>query len=100
MATIPSSRFTHSTQKQTSTCPVPQLSQKEVERICKAFIKEQGVQDDASRSKKKMRHSPPQIDLFLQLKWGLTLLGEEKAKQYLEWLHAKLTQGEEQDSGV
>ena len=82
------------------------LSPQEVEHISKAFTKhaplrkEQGVQDNTPRSEKKTRHFPPQIDFPLQLKWGLALLGEEKAIQYLEWLYAKLTRGEKQDSGV
>lgn len=33
---------------------------------------------------------PPAIDLVLQLKWGLTLLGEEKAQEYLRWLQSRL----------
>ncbi len=33
---------------------------------------------------------PPEIPLQLQLKWGLALLGEEKAKEYLAWLQARL----------
>ena len=33
---------------------------------------------------------PPAIDPELQLKWGLALLGEEKAKQYLDWLRTRL----------
>ena len=106
MATDPSSTFAHShaVQKPNSTslsiCPVQQsLTPKEVEHICKAFIKllhaplikEQGVQDNARRSKKKMRFSPPQIDLLLQMKWGLSLLGEEKSREYLVWLKEKLS---------
>lgn len=33
---------------------------------------------------------PPKIPLQLQLKWGLALLGEEKAKEYLAWLHTRI----------
>jgi hypothetical protein len=33
---------------------------------------------------------PPAIDPILQLKWGLALLGEEKAKEYLRWLQSRL----------
>jgi hypothetical protein len=33
---------------------------------------------------------PPEIDPALRLKWGLALLGEEKAKEYLAWLLARL----------
>ncbi|HEU5378041.1 MAG TPA: hypothetical protein VFV38_21680 [Ktedonobacteraceae bacterium] len=33
---------------------------------------------------------PPEIPLQLQLKWGLALLGEEKAKEYLAWLQVRL----------
>ena len=32
---------------------------------------------------------PPAIDPLLQLKWGLALLGEEKAEQYLAWLRKR-----------
>lgn len=34
----------------------------------------------------------PAIDPELQLKWGLALLGEEKARQYLTWLSLRLEQ--------
>jgi hypothetical protein len=34
--------------------------------------------------------SPPAIDPGLQLKWGLHLLGEDKAKEYLAWVAARL----------
>jgi len=40
--------------------------------------------------KKKGIFQPPEIDPILQLKWGLALLGEEKAKEYLAWLRARL----------
>lgn len=33
---------------------------------------------------------PPEIPLQLQLKWGLALLGTEKAKEYMVWLQARL----------
>lgn len=33
---------------------------------------------------------PPEIDPALRLKWGLALLGEEKAKEYLAWLLARI----------
>ncbi len=33
---------------------------------------------------------PPAIDPALQLKWGLMLLGEEKATEYLHWLRSRL----------
>lgn len=33
---------------------------------------------------------PPPIDPALRLKWGLALLGEEKAKAYLAWIEARL----------
>jgi len=42
-----------------------------------------------SREKKK-RLSSPEIDKYVQMKWGLALLGEEKAKQYLAWIQARL----------
>jgi hypothetical protein len=32
----------------------------------------------------------PDIDPVLRLKWGLALLGDEKAKEYLEWLQTRL----------
>lgn len=32
----------------------------------------------------------PAIDPELQLKWGLILLGEEKATEYLRWLRSRL----------
>lgn len=39
--------------------------------------------------KKKSIFQPPPIDPALQMKWGLALLGEEKAKEYLRWLQLK-----------
>jgi len=42
--------------------------------------------------KKKLRFSPPDIDSYLQMKWGLALLGEEKSREYLAWLREKLGQ--------
>lgn len=33
---------------------------------------------------------PPEIAPQLSLKWGLTLLGEERAKQYLHWVRMRL----------
>jgi hypothetical protein len=39
--------------------------------------------------KKKMRLSPPNIDRYLQMKWGLALLGKERSAEYLEWLREK-----------
>lgn len=33
---------------------------------------------------------PPEISFNLRLKWGLALLGEEKAAEYLAWLRARL----------
>ena len=33
---------------------------------------------------------PPAIDPEKQLKWGLALLGEEKATEYLKWLRSRL----------
>lgn len=40
--------------------------------------------------KKKGIFQPPPIDPALRLKWGLALLGEEKAKEYLAWLRVRL----------
>jgi hypothetical protein len=39
---------------------------------------------------RKTIFQPPPIDPLLRLKWGLALLGEEKAKEYLAWLQARL----------
>jgi hypothetical protein len=39
-----------------------------------------------SLGQKKIRYSAPNIDGYLRLKWGLALLGEEQAKEYLAWL--------------
>lgn len=33
---------------------------------------------------------PPEIDRDLRLKWGLALLGKEKATEYLIWLRIRL----------
>src|ERR1700730_13842155 len=33
--------------------------------------------------RKKIRYSVPKIDRRLELKWGLALLGEERAKEYI-----------------
>ncbi len=41
-------------------------------------------------AQKKRMLPPPPIDPHLQLKWGLVLLGEQRAKEYLAWLHRKL----------
>ncbi|GAC1625175.1 MAG: hypothetical protein NVS4B7_15680 [Ktedonobacteraceae bacterium] len=35
---------------------------------------------------------PPPIDPQLQLKWGLALLGKEKAAQYLIWKQHRLSE--------
>ena len=43
-------------------------------------------------SEQKPPCCPPAIDPELQLKWGLALLGEEKARQYLTWLSLRLEQ--------
>ena len=40
--------------------------------------------------KKKGIFQPPPVDPTLQMKWGLALLGEEKAKAYLAWIEARL----------
>lgn len=32
---------------------------------------------------------PPSIDPQLRLKWGLALLGEERAREYLAWIQAR-----------
>jgi hypothetical protein len=42
------------------------------------------------RAKKKRMPLPP-IDPLLQLKWGLAMLGEQRAKEYLAWLYTKLS---------
>lgn len=36
--------------------------------------------------------TPPAVEPQLLLKWGLALLGEEKAKEYLAWLFSRLPQ--------
>lgn len=38
----------------------------------------------------KKKDLPPPIDPQLQLKWGLALLGKEKADQYLAWIEHRL----------
>jgi len=38
----------------------------------------------------KKKGVPPPIDPQLQLKWGLALLGKEKAAQYLTWIRHRL----------
>ena len=43
-----------------------------------------------TRGKHKPPCGPPAIDPVLQLKWGLMLLGEEKATEYLRWLQSRL----------
>lgn len=43
-------------------------------------------------STKKVMLKYPEIDTSLQLKWGLALLGEEKAQQYLIWLRLQSDQ--------
>ena len=40
----------------------------------------------------------PQIDHALQLKWGLALLGEDRAREYLLWLRDKLDRHPRQHS--
>lgn len=42
--------------------------------------------DDRNRRLKGI----PNIDPVLRLKWGLALLGEDKAKEYLAWLQTRL----------
>ncbi len=39
---------------------------------------------------KKGIFQPPPVDPTLHMKWGLALLGEEKAKAYLAWIQARL----------
>lgn len=41
-------------------------------------------------SKHKPPCCPPAIDPVLQLKWGLMLLGKEKATEYVQWLRSRL----------
>lgn len=43
--------------------------------------------DTPKESKTTFR--PPPIDPQLRLKWGLALLGKEKAAEYLAWLRAR-----------
>lgn len=31
----------------------------------------------------------PVTDMYLQMKWGLKLLGDERAKEYLAWIEAR-----------
>ncbi|GHO65523.1 hypothetical protein KSC_044150 [Ktedonobacter sp. SOSP1-52] len=38
----------------------------------------------------RKRTRPPAIDPQIQLKWGLALLGTERATQYLTWMQARL----------
>jgi hypothetical protein len=45
--------------------------------------------------KQKPPCCPPAIDPVLQLKWGLMLLGEEKATEYLQWLRSRLDNHDE-----
>jgi hypothetical protein len=45
---------------------------------------------DRPTREKKRRFVPPEIDRFLQMKWGLALLGEERSREYLEWLREKM----------
>ena len=40
--------------------------------------------------KRQPRNCPPAIPPSLQLKWGLALLGEDKAHEYLEWFTRRL----------
>jgi hypothetical protein len=40
--------------------------------------------------RQKLPCCPQTIPVELQLKWGLTLLGDEKARQYLEWVQIRL----------
>jgi hypothetical protein len=45
---------------------------------------------DRPTREKKRRFAPPEIDRLLQMKWGLALLGEERSREYLEWLREKI----------
>lgn len=40
--------------------------------------------------KHKKISDPPPIAAYIQFKWGLSLLGEERAKEYLTWLYEKI----------
>lgn len=51
---------------------------------------------DHRPSKKRLRFAPPDIDSYLQMKWGLALLGEEKSREYLAWLREKIGQKDRQ----
>lgn len=54
-------------------------------------ISKKQVTSSARRSReKRKRLSSPEIDRYIQMKWGLALLGEEKAKAYLAWIQARL----------
>ncbi len=44
----------------------------------------------ARRAGEKKKKLSPEIDRYIQMKWGLALLGEEKAKAYLAWIQARL----------
>jgi hypothetical protein len=39
---------------------------------------------------RRVKGIPNDIDPVLRLKWGLALLGDEKAKEYLAWLRTRL----------
>jgi len=51
---------------------------------------------DRPPSKKKRRPSPPEVDCYLQMKWGLALLGEERSTEYLAWFQEKIGQKAQQ----
>jgi hypothetical protein len=47
--------------------------------------------DTTPRRVRKSRCKPPIIDDSTRLKWGLALLGKDKADQYLAWLRVRLS---------
>jgi hypothetical protein len=44
--------------------------------------------DDPVKQAKRL--GAPFLDPLVQMKWGLSLLGEEKAAQYLAWMRKRL----------
>ena len=53
-------------------------------------MKSAGSNDPERPAREMKRFLPPKIDHYLQMKWGLALLGEEKGREYLAWLQKKL----------
>lgn len=75
--------------------------------VCELFIARLRQQEDMMHTNKKELigasnciaptprplPSPPEITPYLRLKWGLALLGKEKAAEYLAWVQARLHNG-------